>query len=200
MHRYIIGKPVLSMEDISDNMQKYILIFDEQCLANIHMLVDKHPVAILLDYKFAFTHIPSFFQILSIPLFFIPENRNFPYEIFCENSNTLTLNELYGKSTIVIDTLQNVVYAGHKVSTIQNCCQQYDFYSDFKNSPYKVFSSVKSGNMQYCRDVEYDGIGLISTEFLFFDYLAFPDYIEQQRMLKKVFMIIPLVQQRKRLA
>ena len=186
MNRYIIGKPVLSIEDITDSRQNYILIFDEQCFTNLHMLAGQYPTAILLDYKFAFTHIPSFFQMLSIPLFFIPENKNFPYEIFCKNSNTLTLSEIYGESSIVIDTIQNIVYPGHKVSTLANCCPKIDFYSDFIDSPFKVFSSIKGSNVQYCKDVEYDGVGLISTEFLFFDYLTFPDHIEQHRVLKRI--------------
>ena len=188
MKRYISGKPVSNIKDVLHDGQDYILILDEGCLEHLDEIKSRHPVAALSDYALVFSHVPSYFQMLSIPVFFIPENKNRAYVTYYEQTHTVaesirakaisTLEEIRSISTITIDTFLNVVYPG-VVEAIDN-----QIYSE--DAGYKVRTSIKTNDDFNFASVNADGIGMIFTEFVFFDYTTYPTYKEQRETLDRI--------------
>jgi len=195
--RYISGKTVSKLKDIIDDGQDYILILDEGCIMNIDLYINelqkRKPIAALSDYSLVFTHVPSFMQMLSIPLFFMPENRDRSYVTFYEQTHSLAdsvltkvisnLEDIRGIKKITIDTLFNIVYP-HEVDT-----PEVKGGSDelVEVESYNVLASVKSKDNNDIWTYGSDEVGLIFTEFVFYKDEVFPTYEEQKNVLEKIF-------------
>ena len=193
MERYISGKPVCNAKDILKDGQDYILIIDEGCFSQLVEIRAKAPVAVLSDYSLAFSHIPSYLQMFSIPLFFIPESRNRTYTTYYEETHSIadnirtkaiiSLEDMRGLDSIVIDTLYNIVYSMdiNKLPSINT-----EAIGSIEN--FKVRMSVKSKNEVAFTAFDADGIGTIFTEFLFFDDFEYPSYGVQRDVLESIFV------------
>ena len=166
MKWYIYGKPVSNVKDILNDGQDYILIIDEGCFSHLNEIEEKRPIAAISDYNLLFSHIPSFFQMFSIPLFFIPENRDRAYVTYYERTQHLTdninskvistLEEVRELQMITIDTLLNVIYMGTvEEKNVDECTFPTGEFEDVK-----IRMAIKFADEVSFKSVDADGIGV----------------------------------------
>jgi len=192
MNRYISGKPVSNINDIPQDGQDYILILDEGCFSYLEEIKKLNPVAAISDYNLIFTHIPSYMQMFSIPLYFMPENRCRKYVTYYEQTHSLAdnirsksisvLEDVRGLEWITVDTLLSIVYSGN----IESYKHQHDTSQINDIEGFKVRTSVKSKDEVGFTSVDADGVGLIFSEFLFFDSVKYPTKNEQRKVLETI--------------
>ena len=193
MKRYITGKPVCDVKDIIPDGKDYILILDEGCFSCLDEIAQKRPVAALSDYNLFFSHIPAFFQMLSIPLIFMPENKNRAYAAYYERAHGLidnnrtdiisTIEEVRNLHRITIDTYLSVAYLGG----VGNANTHDTINSINKVDGFQVLTSIKSIDEGKFSCVNSDGIGMIFSEFIFFNYKKYPTCDEQRSTLEMIF-------------
>ena len=194
MKRYISGIPVTDVKDILQDGQDYILILDEGSIDFLEEIEKRQPTVVLSDYSLAFSHVPSFLQMVSIPLFFIPENRERTYETYHERKASIdgsivtgtksTLEEIRGLEYITVDTFYSIVFPG----TAQAYCGQENATRIDLPDDFEVHMSIKSKHEPNAIDVDADGVGLIFTELIFFENHRYPRHFEQREIFQKIFL------------
>lgn len=145
VNRYIIGK-------ITDKNSFYnsIVILNEYWAKHIQLLCQEKPIAVLSDYKYIFSHIPSYFQKYNIPIFFVSNDQ---------------LTQLVIGSIISIDIVTQNIIQGKEEQSILT------FNNSVKNrKKIRIYSSVKGNDLSTSILYDSDGIGLVSTEFIFWGY------------------------------
>lgn len=166
MNRYLSGKPLYNINDITDNE---ILILDDFCFENIDALFKAKPIAIIAGYKYIFSHITSLLQMLHIPLFFVDDDL---------------LYEFINTSYISIDILKNSVVFS-KVEPEVLSLDSKTLSMDGRDI--KVYTSIKGEDVDDSFSCGADGIGLVSTEFLFYHHQQIPTKNVQINVLKRIF-------------
>lgn len=163
-NRYIIGK-------IADNnsFSNSIVILNEYWVKNIQLLCKEKPIAVLSDYKYAFSHISSYFQRCNIPIFFVSKNQ---------------LKNLVSSSLISIDILTQNIIVG-KVDQLK-----LKLNSAKNEKEIKIYSSIKGDDLSTSILYDSDGIGLVSTEFIFWGYTDMSSAI-QYSVLDEMFSKYP---------
>jgi len=150
MNRFITGKVVKELSDITGNE---ILVLDAYAIFDgLDIIELNKPIAAIAEDKYIFSHIYSFLQMLNVPLFFVHQT---------------TLEEICRYKSLTIDILNNTV--GETIDEQQQL-PILDTKITYGNEPISVFSSFKGMNIQDCFNYGADGIGLISTEFVFYEY------------------------------
>jgi len=144
MKRYIYGK---SQNEVVN--RNGILVFTDYWLNNLDKLAMEHPLAVISEYRYVFSHVPSYLQKYNIPMFFFDEAE---------------IERINNFSSLTIDLLTNTISESNGEHTSTEL--------PMLNAPIDVFSvntSIKGLNNNASYDCGADGIGLVSTEFLFLD-------------------------------
>ncbi len=145
--RFIIGYAITHK-----HTKNSILILNDYWYQNYQYINKIEPIAVISSYKYVFSHIPSYLQKYDIPIFF---------------SNQQELDRIVEGQSIHIDILKNAIQIG------QGLQQELIVDSNVimkNNKRIYVKSSLKGENIKNCFQYGSDGIGLISTEFLFLNY------------------------------
>ncbi len=128
------------------NSKDDILVLNDYWFNNIHTLKSVLPKCIISPYEYAFSHIPAFIQMLGIPFIFL---------------NIGEIKQLKAGEYVSIDFNNNSVGSN----------SHYDsFYNDkmlFENGVC-FYSSIKGQKIDSYLISQSSGVGLVSTEFLFY--------------------------------
>jgi phosphoenolpyruvate-protein kinase (PTS system EI component) len=129
-----------------------VVLMNEYWYNNIHVLGEQKPLAVVSDYKYMFSHIPSFLQKYDIPIFFTSSNM---------------LDSIKENEIISIDLERNdIILQEHKQENFSILSSPVFWHGQET----KIYSSIKGSDSNSTFSCGADGIGLISTEFLFWDY------------------------------
>jgi len=148
MKRYICGE---ISKNGADNLYRKIVIFNHYWLNNLEKLAQAEPIAIISEYRYVFSHVPSYLQKYNIPIFFFDIEE---------------ISRLNTATTIAIDIVKNSISIYHDDSDVVDM----EHLVNRNNKPIIVNTSIKGLDNRMSFECGADGVGLISTEFLFFDY------------------------------
>jgi len=145
-----------------------ILLFDSYWFCNLNQLEKNRPIAVISDSKFVFSHVSSFLQRIDIPIHFV---------------NRQKFNELKRSKWITIDIYNDAVLTETVQQQELPILEKELYVSDRK---IEILTSLKGEDIQDSFFCGADGVGLISTEFLFYDYPHLTEEIHYS-VLDKIF-------------
>ena len=149
MNRYISGNVITNLNDITGDE---VLILDAYSIFDgLDTIAQHRPIAAIADNKYIFSHISSFLQMINVPLFFAPSSI---IEDLC-HLKQISIDLLKNTTTSSIDAQKQLPDLGPSIM--------------YKNEQISVCSSLKGMDINNSIKYGADGIGLISTEFVFYN-------------------------------